>query len=656
MKLYFINIFLFALCLGNPLFSQQSKIDSLEIELTLVEDEKKVDILIDLSDLSFYISTPKGIKYAEEAIELANSINYKKGLASAYGSLGYGFIGDDTEKAKEYTRKALEIRKAIKDKIGESRSLNVLGLIYYFSGEYLISIEYHINSIKLKEEIGDKKLLATSYNNIALVYMTVENFDKALEYLNKALKVRISSNNLRGVGIIKSNIGDIYLRTGEYEKAYKFLDESLKLNKEIGSTKAEANSLNSIASLFKNKKEYDKAFEYYSSSVKLYKDLGMKNGIANAENGLADLYKIRHDYKAAIKHAEIALTYAREINSLLNIKNATNTLSFCYEKEGNYRIAYDYLELNKNTQDSLQDGRKLKKIGKIELEHKIENMRLEQERELSKQKSFIQFLVLTLIFGGAILLLVIFYSRSKKAANIKLNELNSKLKKKDLAKDRFLSIVAHDLRGPYQSNLGISEYLMKELNSLSKEEIESSVANLNSTLKKQYELLDNLLKWGTLQEGNIEFNKELFSLKVSVNDIFELLELTAKKKEIVLVNNISDDQVVNADKNMLYLLLRNLITNSIKFSYNKTSVEVNSVKNAGGIQITVLDNGVGIEEKILENLFKVDIHYTAKGTNQEEGSGLGLLLCKEIIEKHGGSIWAESEVDKGSQFIFTLPT
>lgn len=655
MKFYYLSTLFLSLIISNYTICQQKTIDSLEVKLFSAKGENKVDILVNLADSYQYISTDKGIEFALKATELAKTIRYNKGLASAYGSLGYTYISLDVEKAKEYTKKALEIRELIPDQIGISKSLNVLGVIHFFSGEYLPSIEYHLNSIKLKEEIGDKKILATSYNNISLVYIAVENYEKALEYLFKALEIRTSTNNLRGVGIIKTNIGDIYLKMGNNEKAKKILEESLKINLDIGSTKAIANSYNSLADLFTFEKDYKKAEDYYKSSLAIYKKLKMDLGIANAGNGLAELYKILEDFNSSISHALIAKRSAIESNSLENIYIASNILSFCYHKDGNFKKAFEELQTSREAQDSLWDDAKLKKMSKIELDHKIEKMRLEQELELNKQKVFNNYLVFFLILGVVFIVIIIYYGRNKKIVNDKLNKLNLKLTENNVTKDRFLSIIAHDLRGPYQSNMGMSEFLVKEFNTLTKEEINSSIRNLHTSLNKQYELLDNLLKWGNLKRGNFLFNKEKLSLKECFGDVFELLELTAKNKDITLINNVDDNIFVNADKNMLYLILRNLIINSIKFSYKDNTVEVNAIEKDNNIQVMVVDNGIGIEEKVLDDLFKIDVHYTMKGTDHEDGSGLGLILCKEIIEKHGGSIWAKSKFNEGSQFIFTLP-
>lgn len=651
----FLIIITFLISFSN-IFSafQQNTIDSLIFKLKDVNGEEKVDVFIKLADDFQYISTKKGVEYADSAINLAKKIDYKKGLASAYGSKGFCLISKDVVAAKDFTNKALSIRREINDQIGVSKSLNVLGVIDYYAGEYLSSIENHINSIKIKETLGDEVILATSYNNIALVYYAVEDFEKSLEYLYKALEIREATNNFRGVGIIKTNIGDIYLKQGDYKRARKYLEESLELNIEIGSIKAEANTYNSLGKLFLINEEHQKALENFNASLELYYNLGIKFGVANVENGLAELYMKLNNCKPAISHAKEALSNAKEVNSLENVYKAANTLAECYEKMQDFDNAFKYLKISKNSHDILWNESKLKKMNKIELDHKIEKMKYKQEEELGKQKLFNLYLVVSLILIGVILTLIIFNGRNKKITNQKLNRINNKLNETNIAKDRFLSIIAHDLRGPYQSNLGTTDFLVKEFDSLNKTELKSSIINLDLSLNKQYELLNQLLKWANLQSGNFDLSKEELSLFTSVNDVFGLMKLSADKKNIHLVNSVDNKIIVNADKNMLYLLLRNLISNSIKFSNSNNKVEVVTEVKDDKTLIAVVDEGVGIPKNDFENLFKIDVHYSVKGTNNEEGTGLGLILCKEIILKHGGNIWVESEVNKGSKISFTL--
>jgi PAS domain S-box-containing protein len=222
-------------------------------------------------------------------------------------------------------------------------------------------------------------------------------------------------------------------------------------------------------------------------------------------------------------------------------------------------------------------------------------------------------------------------------------------------RDKFLSIIAHDLRSPFSGLLGASKLLAEEIDYLSKDEIRNLSNELNLSVQKQFKLLTNLLDWARLQNENFVINPKTVLLYEKLDRVIGLLSLTAKEKGIELRNNLEQDLKVKADLNMLSLVLRNLISNSIKFTDMNGYVEVSAEKKGKFVEITVADNGIGIPKDDLEKLFKDDVRYSTEGTKQEKGTGLGLLMCKEIIDKHGGKIWVESEMGKGSKFIFTLP-
>jgi len=168
-------------------------------------------------------------------------------------------------------------------------------------------------------------------------------------------------------------------------------------------------------------------------------------------------------------------------------------------------------------------------------------------------------------------------------------------------------------------------------------------------------LLNNLMEWSSAQTGRIGFNPENIDLGSILNEVIGLLRDTATKKNILIFNSVSANTAIKADKHMLSSILRNLISNSIKFTNKGGTVIVQADKNAKEILISVSDNGVGMTNKMLSELFRSEVLVSTKGTDNENGSGLGLELCKEFVEKHGGKIWAESEPDKGSTFYFTIP-
>jgi signal transduction histidine kinase len=235
-----------------------------------------------------------------------------------------------------------------------------------------------------------------------------------------------------------------------------------------------------------------------------------------------------------------------------------------------------------------------------------------------------------------------------KQANHELNELNA-------TKDKLFSIIAHDLKSPFTSILGFSELLIENIRTYGPENSEEFLTHINTTAEHTLTLLDNLLTWAKTQTGQIDFIAENLQPGPIVEEIVVLLNLSATIKNITLNNSVPDDIITYADPNMLKTILRNLVQNAIKFTNSGGTVDILAVTHQNHTVFTVTDNGVGMSKETQKNIFRIDTTVITNGTAHERGSGLGLILCKEFVEKHGGKIWAESELGKGCDLKFTLP-
>jgi PAS domain S-box-containing protein len=241
-------------------------------------------------------------------------------------------------------------------------------------------------------------------------------------------------------------------------------------------------------------------------------------------------------------------------------------------------------------------------------------------------------------------------------AERKLIDYSVELRELNASKDRFFSIVAHDLRNPLQGLLGFSGLLNDSLSDLTTDEIKEYIGYIYTSAKKMHVLTNNLLQWSRIKTGNISFSPEKFLIKDAVGHIADLLKPNAMKKGISLEVISADSLAVICDRGMFDSILQNLISNAIKFSKNFSKVEIFSRKTGDGfIQVNVRDYGVGIAKENFSKIFSIDSHFSTNGTSDEEGTGLGLILCKELVEKQGGKITFESELKFGSTFSFTVP-
>ncbi|MDQ1267031.1 MAG: two-component system, sensor histidine kinase and response regulator [Bacteroidota bacterium] len=240
--------------------------------------------------------------------------------------------------------------------------------------------------------------------------------------------------------------------------------------------------------------------------------------------------------------------------------------------------------------------------------------------------------------------------------NIELSDSESKLKELNKNKDKFFSIIAHDLKNPFSGFLNLSDMLVKDLDSLSIDELRELTGSLNISAQNLYKLLENLLQWSRLQRGVSEFNPDNFSLQYIADMNIQLVATNANQKAIVIENAVEDDLYAYCDINMVNTVVRNLLTNACKFTGDGGKIVVGANDyDERFMMMKVCDNGIGMNEETISKLFRIDQHVTTLGTANEGGTGLGLILCKELVEKNGGSIWIESEPGKGSCFYFTLP-
>jgi len=233
---------------------------------------------------------------------------------------------------------------------------------------------------------------------------------------------------------------------------------------------------------------------------------------------------------------------------------------------------------------------------------------------------------------------------------------NEELMKLNVEKDKFFSILAHDLRSPFNSFLGLTKMLVEGTPSLTQDKIQKIAESMRKSATNLYGLLENLLEWSSLQTGIKTFNPASVKLHERISETMASIREMASRKGIDINYNIPEDLVVYADENMLGSIIRNLSSNAVKFTHRGGNVIITVNPNSNGyVEISFRDTGVGMHREMVENLFKLDIDTSRKGTDNEPSTGLGIILCKEFVEKHGGKLWVESEEGKGSTFYFTLP-
>ena len=238
---------------------------------------------------------------------------------------------------------------------------------------------------------------------------------------------------------------------------------------------------------------------------------------------------------------------------------------------------------------------------------------------------------------------------------ITLKEITQQLKQLNNTKDRMFSIIAHDLRNSFSSILGFSELLITLNQEKQYKKFELYTEHIKKSTKNVHTLLTNLLDWARLQTGSLKYDPDFFDMDKVLEEVLAFADVSAFQKKITITNSIPQDLKIYGDKNMINTVLRNLISNAIKYSNINGRVDVTAILQNEIVEFSVKDNGIGMKEEDIDKLFKIDVNYTTKGTSDEKGTGLGLILCKDFVELHEGKIWIESEFEKGTTVKFNIP-
>ena len=317
----------------------------------------------------------------------------------------------------------------------------------------------------------------------------------------------------------------------------------------------------------------------------------------------------------------------------------------------NFQIAKDFDDINFYRLFNIQFSNNNDEIGKSP-----EVQYINDENQHGYKNKYIYYIIIILL---AFSIIIIFLIYNKKKELKKQNEIiklqNSLLEDLNSTKDKFFSIIAHDLKNPISSFHQLSEALSENYDMFTKEDKEEFFDELKSSSKGLYDLLETLLAWSNSQRGKIPFSKEENDIKFIIDSTLAPLSIHSLNKKIKLINDIPENIIVNFDSNMISTVIRNLVSNALKFSNENTNIRISHKIDNEKIIISIADQGVGMSKEIMDKLFRIDESVSSIGTSGEKGTGLGLILCKEFIENHNGKIWVESTIGEGSTFKFEIP-
>lgn len=582
----------------------------------------------------------EAIAYFDESIQLCLDHNYLEGLANAY-----------------YNK----------------------GLAYHYMGDLERALEYALLSLEIDEQRGDEVGMGYDYNKIAETYLDLGEFEKALEFYHKGLALREKLDDTYGLAISYNGLGGLYYELRSMDTALMYYKQSAAMNAQLENTMGEASALSNIGNIYLYNGKYQEAKQMYESSITHFEAINDRINLASSLNALAYAYQRMEQYDSARYFGLMSLDTALQYNFAYVVVANYELLHTVEAFTNHYEKAYEYLYSFQKLRDSLVNESQVVKINDMRNQFELEK----KEVELGQQRLVIESgeaANRNLLIGVVVLLVIaivilalswylyrirgILRMRNHKIAiqNKELNAINTALKRSEsqLAqsnqlKDKFFSIIAHDLKAPL-INLHTLMFIAKTLPEVQQSgEVGKQIHVLDEEILKVTALLDNLLYWALNQQTEMICKYEEVDVRDLVQETIELWEKYMENKGVRVELHIDGDTLIRTDKQMLYFVLRNLISNAVKFTHPNSKIGITCCREQQMLKISVSDQGVGMNLTQINELFVPGLNNSQEGTQKEKGTGIGLLLVREFLDKLAGEISVKSQQGKGSEFVIDIP-
>ncbi len=623
---------------NNPQLAIQYLNQAIQYATELKDDALHAKALQTLAAIEFRMGITTAKEHYIEALGYYVNLKNTKNIADVTAALASIYFSQgNLPLSSENYLKALRYYEELKDKVGMVNVFNALGSIYARQNNFSKSIEYNLKAISLYEESSDKFRALVGYDNIGNSYLRQQEPQKAKTYFLKSLTLYTEFNNNPGIASTLYQLGKIEQLDGHSEKAINYFKRSLFMSEQIKAQPIMISNYNAMGAAFVSIRLYDKAIQSYQKAIQLSKNIDSKIELEEAYQGLAVVYKLTQENEKATTFSTLSKELKDSIFNDSSLKKLTDQL-LVYESE--------------------------KKQQQIELLHKEQQI---NEIELTKEKAVTNlFTIASIVLGVLFIFLIAFTIQNRRIAknlrkqqielidkNASIMEQKEKLDQLNSVKDRFFSIISHDLR----NNLTTMKLYFDLVSNKDYEPIDTSeiTKQISSSVENTIDLLENLLIWASAQIKGVPIHRQKLNIHSLSQENINLLNSAAHQKSISLVNSVDENITAFADIDMINLVLRNLISNAIKFTPESGSISLLAIISEQKCIVEIKDNGVGISKENLAKLFNQHEHPSTKGTANEKGTGLGLMLCKDFIERNGGTIWAESQKDNGTSFFFSLP-
>lgn len=651
-------IICFLFCIGVSHSSiGQDKVHSLLKQIKETSnDSVKAEHYKGLFEYYQYTQPDSSVYYLEQGLKYFNEEGYKRGIAVLTGCLGQiEVMRGRHEIAKVKYEEALKIYQELNDNNGIASTNNSLGVIEAKTGHYLKATKYFLTALNKYEEVNNTKGIVNTYLKLGTVNDINNHLDKALEYFNKGLQLSLKVPGDRNTAYLYNSIGVVYCKKQRSDTGLVFFQKALDLSQAPEMLETKIMVTMHMGNAYKDLEEFDKSLEYYYKALG-YADPGiMPESHARLLLNIATVKGLT-DHKEALALLEKAGSIAGEIGIPKLSLEVQEEMINQYKLSGDYKAAFALLEKTRALEDSIFSLERDAEIANLQSVYELEksNSRVQQleaaEEANSLQRNIIIFIACILLL--TLILLTLTYSRTNKL-NKEMLAREAELQRSNAIKDRIFSIIGHDLRGPI-ANIPMVIELFRDPRTTA-EERDYMLDLLTENSMASLETLDKLLHWGKSQIKGIAIQQQQFRASQNLQHQVSLLNGVASNKGITISNKVPNDTIIFADEDHFNFVIRNLLSNAVKFSHKDSTIVLNADKysKAGFTTFSVQDSGVGMDDAKQAVIFEA-FGTSSLGTNNEGGTSIGLMLCKEFVNENGGEIWVKSEEGNGATFYFSF--
>ncbi len=628
-------------------------------------DTVYIDLLNELgTEIRFY-KVDSLLSLSKEALRLSQKAAYVPGQSKSYLGLGnyYSDKGTRVAAINNFT-KALILAKNMDDCQLSLRIMNNLATEYSFKGDYAKALNLFLEGIEMAEKKGETEMLSIMNENIAGLYASQNDFDQALEFYKKVTKLNDEIADDVNIGKTMSNIASLYADMGKLDYAMFSINRGIGILEENKVMDWLAYAYEIKGKIYLKQEKFQWALYWYRQGELLHEDLEDDRGKIDLYNGIAEAYFGQGKDSLSQEYAMDAFDISNRIKFLEGTQKCAKTLYNINKKNKQYEKALAFHEIYLTLSDTLHRNENKKSLTLLKTRAEYDQQKValieENKKALAKQRGLIYAAIIVLVIFAIITFFIKRAEKIQKQLNKELKAKKDKLEIQEVAltdsnetKTKLFSIIGHDLRGPIGALQGLLQ--MYTDGEMSKSEFFEFLPKLKNDVDHIYFTLNNLLSWGNSQMNGSKIKPSVVTLESLVDENINLLSEVAESKSIKIVSELTGHTMVWSDSNQIDIVIRNLISNALKFTPDNGMITINAREKEDLWEVSIRDTGVGMDKMTVEKLFKKNANVSTYGTNNEKGTGLGLSLCKEMVEKNGGSIWVESTLRKGSTFFFTLP-